>query len=473
MDQFEKLHSFEDGRRSIILRWDGNNAKCRIPKFIEIGHATGAFIPSESYGGHAMQTGVPSSGNVFNKMMNYVSSAVSCKTYGNQEYEVEDNEVLGTPHSTLRAKNIDNKMTPQVHFKSEEDNDDITSGDEDSSEENDLHICGWCKCEFAGLSEFFRHKLRCSRNNKTEEVCCSGGTLAATGGDEYNAEIVFENVNYEWSEKAVKKKFKLQKHNHLGFRLTHKEKGSLILWTKLSGRILKDEDTFTTCFEQFVTQILRQCPLVMDKYVGIRITITIVEWLADYHNNDNDLMRCGRCYNEFHYLNAFSDHKGLKCLKRTAEQIAEIGDLDIDSRVLEVTDRIDIDAKIQTETNTRLVIAGIDFGTTYSGYAHCLRTDYRANKKKQELKFPHWKRGDGRASYKAPNCILFKPDMSFHSFGYDAVNNCLRFINNEEVDEWFYFDNFKMVLYNEKSNQKEKVKSMSSTTNTSLVYKRL
>ncbi|XP_052075965.1 uncharacterized protein LOC127714059 [Mytilus californianus] len=264
MDQFEeKLYSFEDGRRIIILRWDGNNAKCRIPKCIEIGHATGAFIPSESYEGHAMQTGVPSSGNIFNKMMNYVSSAVSCKTYGNQEYEDEDN-----------------KMTPQLHYESEEDNEDITSGDEDSSEENDLHICGWCKREFVGLSKFFRHKLRCSRNKQTAEACCSGGKLEATGGSEYNGEIVIENVNDEWTEKAVKKKFKLQKHNHLGFRLTHKERSSLILWTKLSGTMLKDEDTFTTCLEQFVTQIFRQCPLAMHTYVEIRITFTIVEWLA-------------------------------------------------------------------------------------------------------------------------------------------------------------------------------------------------
>ena len=61
-----------------------------------------------------------------------------------------------------------------------------------------------------------------------------------------------------------------------------------------------------------------------------------------------------------------------------------------------------------------LLVAAIDFGTTYSGYAFAFTSEpnnIRMNK--------NW--GEGQFdSYKTPTAILFGPDGFMH-FGYDAI----------------------------------------------------
>ncbi|CAG2244507.1 unnamed protein product [Mytilus edulis] len=101
----------------------------------------------------------------------------------------------------------------------------------------------------------------------------------------------------------------------------------------------------------------------------------------------------------------------------------------------------------------KLVVAAIDFGTTYSGFAYCTRHDYEDylnNKRDQpKIQCPTWKAG-GWMNYKAPTCVLFKPNRSFHSFGYDAQSFYQE--NSDKVDfsQWYYFEHFKMMLYKEK-----------------------
>ncbi|CAC5416775.1 unnamed protein product [Mytilus coruscus] len=300
-----------------MIRWNGNIAKCINPKFIQMEHTTGAFIPSESHRGETLQRNMPSLTNFFDKVWYFVSSAVLYKSYGNQEYQEEDE-------------------------------------DEESDDDNDLYICGLCKCEMTCLLKFVRHKRRCKRNRQGVDASHPDENFEGTGSGEYNVEIIIENVNDEWTENAVKKKMKLQKQSRVGFRLTHKEKGSLNLWTKISAMMLKDEDIFMRCLEQFLTMILRQFPLEIQTYAEIRINITIVEWYKD---------------------------------------------LVVDDYVMDETNEPDEKHEFQRETNVKQLVAAIDFGTTYSGYAHCLRSDYMSDKKKLELKFPDWKIGDGRASY--------------------------------------------------------------------------
>lgn len=50
----------------------------------------------------------------------------------------------------------------------------------------------------------------------------------------------------------------------------------------------------------------------------------------------------------------------------------------------------------------------------------------------------------------APTCVLFKPDESFHSFGYEAQSNYREQSDKEYINQWFYFENFKMKSYKEK-----------------------
>jgi molecular chaperone DnaK (HSP70) len=67
------------------------------------------------------------------------------------------------------------------------------------------------------------------------------------------------------------------------------------------------------------------------------------------------------------------------------------------------------------------MVAAIDFGTTYSGYAYCRHSDFTANRANPTILGYNWNSGEF-LNYKAPTCVLFNPDKTFHSFGYDAIN---------------------------------------------------
>ncbi|KAL4230276.1 hypothetical protein ACF0H5_010661 [Mactra antiquata] len=97
----------------------------------------------------------------------------------------------------------------------------------------------------------------------------------------------------------------------------------------------------------------------------------------------------------------------------------------------------------------RLLVAAIDFGTTYSGYAFQSKGDFILNPLKIHIN--QWENGGQGQSYKTPSCILFDPRENFHSFGIDAINkyNDLVLDEREAAGEWYFFKQFKMLLYNE------------------------
>ncbi|KAK3108934.1 hypothetical protein FSP39_019103 [Pinctada imbricata] len=99
-----------------------------------------------------------------------------------------------------------------------------------------------------------------------------------------------------------------------------------------------------------------------------------------------------------------------------------------------------------------LLVAAIDFGTTFSGYAYSFRTDHD----KDPLKIyanVEWNTGNTEegtrtcATLKTPTTVLFKKDGSFHSFGYEAESKYADLLEEDEADGWFYFKHFKMLLY--------------------------
>ncbi|XP_053400742.1 heat shock 70 kDa protein 12A-like [Mercenaria mercenaria] len=74
---------------------------------------------------------------------------------------------------------------------------------------------------------------------------------------------------------------------------------------------------------------------------------------------------------------------------------------------------------------TKLVIAAIDFGTTYSGYAY----SFRHILKKDPLKTYEniWTDDNGKLqTSKAPTTVLFEPNGEFHSFGYERLKRNLK-----------------------------------------------
>jgi len=48
---------------------------------------------------------------------------------------------------------------------------------------------------------------------------------------------------------------------------------------------------------------------------------------------------------------------------------------------------------------------------------------------------------------KIPTALLLAPDFNFHSFG-TAARDYFHDMRPEEAQRWYYFDKFKMFLYN-------------------------
>lgn len=98
-----------------------------------------------------------------------------------------------------------------------------------------------------------------------------------------------------------------------------------------------------------------------------------------------------------------------------------------------------------------LIVAAIDFGTTFSGCAFSFLHDLKTDPSK--ISAPTWNEGiGGRVSLKTSTSVLFEPTRKLHSFGYDAEEKYLTLVDNKEHHNWFYFSRFKMMLYNNKVN---------------------
>ena len=63
-----------------------------------------------------------------------------------------------------------------------------------------------------------------------------------------------------------------------------------------------------------------------------------------------------------------------------------------------------------------------------------------------------WSSGSSHLlSLKTPSSVLFSPDGKFHSFGYEAEDKLADLTDNEDpsLSNWFFFQQFKMELYDQ------------------------
>ncbi|KAL5012752.1 hypothetical protein ScPMuIL_011303 [Solemya velum] len=96
--------------------------------------------------------------------------------------------------------------------------------------------------------------------------------------------------------------------------------------------------------------------------------------------------------------------------------------------------------------SSKLLVAAVDFGTTFSGYAFSFRYEYETDPAKITGKI--WQSRTGLlSSMKAPTCLLMKPNKSFAAFGYDAENEYSKLALEGEHQKWYYFKRFKMLLH--------------------------
>ncbi|KAL5005892.1 hypothetical protein ScPMuIL_017050 [Solemya velum] len=128
----------------------------------------------------------------------------------------------------------------------------------------------------------------------------------------------------------------------------------------------------------------------------------------------------------------------------------------------ESTDEIDEDDDQEDEEGAQrrckrssLILAAVDFGTTFSGYVYSMLNDYDIDPLR--IMTPqNWPSRHGSATVKTPSAILFRPDKTFHSFGYQAVTDYSDMFletnpsHDKDPSNWYFFQNYKMLLYDEK-----------------------
>ncbi|KAJ7397250.1 heat shock 70 kDa protein 12A-like protein [Pitangus sulphuratus] len=86
-------------------------------------------------------------------------------------------------------------------------------------------------------------------------------------------------------------------------------------------------------------------------------------------------------------------------------------------------------------------VVAIDFGTSYSGYCFSLASGT------DQIREVYWGTEHGFKTPKTPTCILFNKQQEFKNFGYDAVMK-YKSLPSSKAESWYFFQNFKMKLYN-------------------------
>lgn len=94
-----------------------------------------------------------------------------------------------------------------------------------------------------------------------------------------------------------------------------------------------------------------------------------------------------------------------------------------------------------------LFVVALDIGTSSSGYAISSYDSYKRDP--LQISTFSWKsRTDGFQHFKTLSAVLLNPSGELHSIGYDAEYHYINSLQEEERQQWFYFQNFKMMLYN-------------------------
>ncbi|KAH3835273.1 heat shock 70 kDa protein 12A-like isoform X1 [Dreissena polymorpha] len=92
-----------------------------------------------------------------------------------------------------------------------------------------------------------------------------------------------------------------------------------------------------------------------------------------------------------------------------------------------------------------LLVAAIDFGTAFSGYAFSTKEDFKANP--LQIHSNTWI-GGTLMSLKTSTCIMFDKDKKFYKFGFEAEDAYSELAEDDKHKDYYYFRRFKMELFN-------------------------
>ena len=104
------------------------------------------------------------------------------------------------------------------------------------------------------------------------------------------------------------------------------------------------------------------------------------------------------------------------------------------------------DSLFYTPKSTYLAVVAIDFGTTYSGFAFSFIKDQGRDAIFMNM---DWVNEQGGETSKTPTCLLLNSDLSFDSFGYEAIDKYAGLEGEGGEKEYLFFKHFKMALYHD------------------------
>lgn len=93
-----------------------------------------------------------------------------------------------------------------------------------------------------------------------------------------------------------------------------------------------------------------------------------------------------------------------------------------------------------------LLVAAIDLGNTFSGYAYAMRDDLNNDPLKSRITYWHAS-NEALISFKTPSTVLLNMDAQLVAFGFEAESKYTYLLENGEGEDYLYFRHFKMMLY--------------------------
>lgn len=93
----------------------------------------------------------------------------------------------------------------------------------------------------------------------------------------------------------------------------------------------------------------------------------------------------------------------------------------------------------------KLIVAAIDFGTTFSGYAFSFRDKWA------KVLTNNWQ-GGSLLSHKAPTVLLLNSKAEFVAFGFDAEDKYASMTETGAHKDYYLFQRFKMILHQDEVN---------------------
>ncbi|WAQ94602.1 HS12B-like protein [Mya arenaria] len=107
----------------------------------------------------------------------------------------------------------------------------------------------------------------------------------------------------------------------------------------------------------------------------------------------------------------------------------------------------DISKYLYLKQSKPLLVAAIDFGTTYSSWAFSFRHENESDPTQISAK-----QCQGECPTKEPTTVLIQPDgKTLEAFGFEAETRYTELIDEDEHESYFFFKRFKMKLWNQAS----------------------